>query len=204
MKRIVIAIEGINSIGKTETIRRCRELLEPPSSTYNFWFGHEQQDGVGATFLKMLQQGTEMRPEALALMFAAGRIDSYNRRCADQPQGTVLMYDRFLWSSLAYHSIKCDPLWVQGINQQGPRADFNILLDADPKDLQRRKQNSKFVNTFPREREYQQQIRQNFLDLVKQHPGRACVIDAAPEQAAVAQAAAQEIRTFLAKETASK
>ena len=198
MKNIVIAIEGINSIGKTEAISRCRKLLEP-NSTYGWWFGHEQQDGLGARFLQMLQQGTELAPETLALMFAAGRIDSYGRRSAELP-GTVLVYDRFLWRSLAYHSIKCDPLWVRGINQQGPRADLNVLLDADPTVLVQRDQNSKFVNTFSRELEYQQTIRQNFLDLVKQHPGRSCVVDAAQEPTEVAQEVAGEIRRFLAKE----
>ncbi len=199
MKRIVIAIEGINSIGKTEVLGRLQELLQPPRSTYTFWFGHEQQDGVGAQFLQLLRRGHDPSPAALALMFAAGRIDSYRNRCADQPPGTVLVYDRFLWSSLAYHSIKCDPMWVQGINQEGPRADLNILLDADPVALVTREQNSKFVNTFPRDLEYQQTIRQNFLDLVKQNPGRACVVDAAQDPIAVAAVAANEIRSFLTK-----
>lgn len=197
MKRIVIAIEGINSIGKTNVMQRLPGLLE--SSTYEFWFGHEQQDGVGAKFLQMMRSGLEPAPEATALMFAAGRIDSYGRRCADQLPGTVLVYDRFLWTSLAYHSIKCDSLWVQGINQQGPRADLNILLDAEPKALAKRAQNSKFVNTFPHDLEYQQQLRQNFLDLVKQHPGRSYVVDASQTQQEVAAEVRDEIKRFLAR-----
>lgn len=197
MSNLVIAIEGINGIGKTEVVRNCQVHLQ--DSTYKFWFGHETQDGLGQKFNQMLKQGLKVSPQALALMFAAGRIDSYERRCSDQEPETVLVYDRFLWSSLAYHSVRCDPLWVQGINQQGPQADFNILLDADPEQLEQRELHSKFPGVFPKKPQFLQDVRQNFLELVEKHPGHAAVIDGMQAPGEVAQQVVTEIRGFLAR-----
>lgn len=196
--RTVIAIEGINGLGKSTAMRNCRpHLLDLPDRYW--WFGHEMQDGLGAEFVRMLKQGLELSPQALALMYAAARIDSYERRCADQHLRTVLVYDRFLWSSLAYHSVRCDPLWVQGINQQSPRADFNILLDADPEQLAKRDSCTKFPGTYPKDIKFLQTARQNFLALAEQHPGRVAVIDAMQEPGVVAAQVAEEIRNFLSR-----
>ncbi|KKN43863.1 hypothetical protein LCGC14_0698770 [marine sediment metagenome] len=197
MSNSIIAIEGINGVGKTEVIRNCRVHLQ--DSTRDFWFGHEMQDGVGAAFQQLMRRGAELPPQALALMFAACRLDSHQRRCTDQEPGTVLVYDRFLWSSLAYHSVRCDPLWVQGINQQSPRADLNILLDADPEELSKRTANTKFIGTFPVDLEFRRQVRNNFLDLAKQNPGHAVAVDAMQQPGEMAQQVVAEIRGFLAK-----
>jgi len=196
-KRVVIAIEGINGIGKTTAIRGCRpHLLDVPNRYW--WFGHEHQDGVGLVLREQLQSGLDPSPKALALLFAAARIDSYERRCADQHPKTVLVYDRFLWSSLAYHSVRCDELWVRGINQQSPQADFNILLDADPNQINR-EDHTKFPGVFGRNQKFLQQVRQNFLELTEQNPGRSAVIDATQPSGIVATQLADQIKTYLRK-----
>jgi len=197
MKTRIIAIEGINGIGKTEAIRNCRPHLDVHQT--NFWFGHELQDGIGLQFREMLHRGTELTPPAMALLFASARIDSYTRRCREHPDGAVLVYDRFLWSSLSYHSVRCDPLWVRGINQHSPAADLNILLDADPKLLTRREDRTKLPKMFPKDAEFLQQVRENFLDLVRQNPGHAVVLDAMQPPGELARRMADEIHKFVAR-----
>lgn len=197
MRRLVIAVEGINGLGKTTVIHNSRPHLV--ETGHYFWFGHEMQDGLGAVLRQQLRDGMKLPPSALALAFAASRIDSYERRCADQHERAVLVYDRFLWSSLAYNSVRCDPLWVRGINQQSPRADFNILLDADPGKLVKRDPATKLPGVFPDKVQFLQKVRLNFLELVEQNPGQAAVIDALQDPGVVAKAVADEIRKFLSR-----
>jgi dTMP kinase len=69
-------------------------------------------------------------PEALALLFAADRLDHARAEILPALEaGLDVVSDRYALSSLAYQSLTTgDARWVQAINARAPAPDVTILL----------------------------------------------------------------------------
>lgn len=191
----LIAVEGINRIGKTAAIAAAVQTLQEKGFIVDV--DHELSAGVGRTLRGILQHGTQLNPHVVAMLFVSARLDSYRRNTSRLEAGTSIVYDRFLWSSLAYHSALCDPIWVASINARSPAADFNIVLDADPNALRHRANRSKIASRYANDLALQRVIRQNYLDLVMEYPDKAALVDAVQPVPQVAETIAQIVQQVL-------
>jgi len=126
-----IVLEGIDGSGTTLQTRaladrlreRGREVLETREPTGG---------AIGALIRERLSvRAAALDPAALALLFAADRIDHVAREVAPAiAAGNVVISDRYLLSSLAYQSLDCDPSWIREINGRAVRPDLTLVLEV--------------------------------------------------------------------------
>ena len=126
-----IVLEGIDGSGTTLQTRaladrlreRGRQVLETREPTGG---------AIGALIRERLSvRAAALDPVALALLFAADRVDHIAREVAPAlAAGTVVISDRYLLSSLAYQSLDCDPAWIRQINARAARPDLTLVLEV--------------------------------------------------------------------------
>lgn len=130
----LIALEGIDGAGTTTQARLLVEWLIGRGERAHLTC--EPSSGpVGRLLRDILghRVGRPVDAAAVALLFAADRVD--HLRAEIEPlrqQGTHVVTDRYLVSSLAYQSLEHDLSWVAEINRLAPDPDLTIYLRVDP------------------------------------------------------------------------
>lgn len=78
--------------------------------------------------------GGDFDPRALALLFAADRLDHWESEIRPRlEEGFDVISDRYVLSSLAYQAVSTgDADWVAAINSRAPRADLTVFLRVSP------------------------------------------------------------------------
>ena len=129
-----IVLEGIDGAGTTTQLNRltawAKELGRVSLSTF------EPTDGPIRNYIRSALRGERVSPpqDAIALMFAADRLDHIARRV--QPavaRGELVFCDRYVGSSLAYQGSLCEPRWIREINSRALIPDLTLYLRIDPK-----------------------------------------------------------------------
>ena len=84
---------------------------------------------------------TNFDPSALALLFAADRLDHAASEIATRlADGWDVLSDRFTLSSMAYQGVTCaDAAWVEAINRRAPAPDVTLFLEVSPATAMRRR-----------------------------------------------------------------
>jgi dTMP kinase len=132
-----IVFEGIDGSGKTEQYRRLVKSLE--KRRYDLVATKEPtvDSPIGKLIRSVLFKQERVVEEALALLFAADRVDHTERRIKPAlERGAVVVSDRYVYSSLAYQSRgmgrELDLEWVRLINRYAIQPDVVIYLDVAP------------------------------------------------------------------------
>jgi dTMP kinase len=88
---------------------------------------------VGLLIRQLLGQLSEPPdPAALALLFAADRLDHLRREIEPALEdGRMVISDRYVLSSLAYQSLQNPLPWVEEINRFAPPPDLTVLLHVE-------------------------------------------------------------------------
>ena len=88
---------------------------------------------VGKLIRNVLEQHQTMPPKALALAFAADRLDHLEKEILPELNaGSLVIADRYVLSSLAYQSLNAPLDWVITINNQAQVPDVSFLLNVSP------------------------------------------------------------------------
>jgi len=133
-----IVIEGIDGSGKSTQIRRlCNRLAENGQETTATF---EPTDGpIGVLIRKMLSGTLPVDQRTIASLFAADRTDHLVnpetgiRKWMDE--GSVVICDRYYFSSYAYHAQYIDMDWVIQVNSVNAdilTPDATLFIDVDP------------------------------------------------------------------------
>jgi dTMP kinase len=142
---------------------------------------------LGASIRELLLRHgeTEPTPRAEALLYAADRahhVDTVIRPALDH--GAVVVTDRYVDSSLAYQGggrglEAGEVAWVSAWATRGLRPDLVVLLDVDPAVGLARVGDRGAADRLETEpAEFHGRVRQTFLDLAAEDPGRYLVLDA--------------------------
>lgn len=146
--RNFIVFEGIDGAGTTTQT----SLLKNNPATEKFLFTAEPTKAETGRFLrKMLSGEVKVSNETAAYLFAADRNEHVNGPLqvegdrnlvtglvkADE-EGYVTVSDRYLFSSLAYQSINCDPKIPEALNQFFPLPRLLVFLDIEPSEALKR------------------------------------------------------------------
>lgn len=124
-----IAIEGIDGSGTTLQTRALADWLRGRGHAVE-----ETREPSGGAIGRMIRErlrldATPLDPAALALLFAADRLDHVAREIDPaRGRGAIVLSDRYLLSSLAYQSLDCDLAWVRTINRAAPPPDLYLFL----------------------------------------------------------------------------
>lgn len=126
-----IAIEGIDGSGTTLQTRALADWL--CRRGFRVLETREPSHGAIGRLIRerLAVRATALDPVALALLFAADRIDHVTCEVAPAlERGEVVLSDRYLLSSLAYQSLDCDAAWVREINARAPPPDLTLVLEV--------------------------------------------------------------------------
>ncbi len=128
-----IALEGLDGAGTTTQARRLAELLERAGLTV-LRTQQPSQRSIGVAIREHLRAlDRPLDPRALALLFAADRIDHVTAEIEPAlARGEVVICDRYVLSSWAYQGLDCDPAWVRSINAHAPWPDLTLVLALPP------------------------------------------------------------------------
>jgi len=135
-----IVIEGIDGAGTTTQARLLGERLKAAGKRVHVT--SEPSGGpIGGAIRQVLSGRLRGRapngpfdPDALALLFAADRLDHARSEVLPALEaGIDVVSDRYTLSSLAYQALTTgDPRWVGAINARAPAPDVTILLRVVP------------------------------------------------------------------------
>ncbi len=134
-----VVIEGLDGAGTTTQARRLGERLQAEGRAVHVTA--EPSGGpVGVLVRQVLQRrvngglGDGFDPHALALLFAADRLDHVAAEVAPRlAEGVDVISDRYALSSLAYQGLTTGDLpWVEAINREALAPDLTIFLRVRP------------------------------------------------------------------------
>ncbi len=125
----LIVFEGIDGAGTTTQAKLLGQWMEKRGLSTHLT-AEPTQGIIGKHIRQLLSGNTEpVDPACLALLFAADRLDHLTAEVNPKlDQGTHVVMDRYVYSSLAYQSLQCDLPWVAHINSHAPEPDLIIYL----------------------------------------------------------------------------
>ena len=127
MNRFIV-IEGIDGAGTTT---QCQRL----AAHFELHMTREQSDReIGKLIRRILRK--ELGPvdeRAVALLFAADRLDHVEGEIAPMLASKSVISDRYVMSSIVYQSLAVERSFVAEINRFARTPDLTILVDVDPK-----------------------------------------------------------------------
>jgi dTMP kinase len=134
-----LVLEGLDGAGTTTQARLLAEGLRLSGRAVHLT-AEPSRGPVGALVRQVLARrvagpgGEAFDPEALALLFAADRLDHYRAEVAPRlAEGRDVISDRYTLSSLAYQSLTTgDAGWVEAVNSRAPAPDLTIFLRVRP------------------------------------------------------------------------
>ncbi|MGB9723405.1 MAG: dTMP kinase [Chloroflexia bacterium] len=126
-----IVLEGLDGAGTTTQVRRLEERLLGRAPV---WTTREPSDGPAGRLIRRILAGEEtFDPRALALLFAADRLDHLygpGGVLEHLRRGIHVLCDRYYLSSLAYQTLDAPFSWVYAINRRALRPDLTVFLEV--------------------------------------------------------------------------
>lgn len=126
-----IVLEGLDGAGTTTQVRLLERRLSEFGPVWTTWEPSERPAG---RLIRRILAGEETSdPRALALLFAADRLDHLygpDGILERLRQGVHVICDRYYLSSLAYQTLDAPFSWVYAINRRALRPDLTVFLEV--------------------------------------------------------------------------
>ncbi len=182
-----ITLEGPEGSGKTSHIPHLVEYLREKG-----YIVSPTREPGGTSISEQIRgilhnlKNAEMHPRTETLLYQAARAQIVEQVIKPRlAAGEIVISDRYYDSTIAYQGYghQQDLEQVRALVKYatgGLIPDLTILLDVDVEiGLKRKKQNAVEWNRMDaHEVEFYQRVRQGYLELVKQEPGRWAMVDA--------------------------
>lgn len=125
-----IVLEGIDGSGTTTQLSRLAAVLRDCGLTV--LETREPTDRPAGRLLRAALRGEErFPPDALALLFAADRVDHLAGEIVPAlARGEVVLCDRYVGSSLIYQAQFSPPAFVRAVNGRARPADLTVVVDV--------------------------------------------------------------------------
>ncbi|HZS40172.1 MAG TPA: dTMP kinase [Polyangia bacterium] len=150
-----IVLEGIDGAGTTTQAELIGERL-------GFAITREPSRGPIGRTIRELLSGGDVDERAMALLFAADRIDHLRAEILPElARGRHVLSDRYVLSSIAYQSLAVERAFVVEINRFAPAADLTIFVRA-PVDVAERRRASRGAVERYEYRALQERIAANY------------------------------------------
>lgn len=186
MNLIFIVFEGVDGSGKSTQLNLLDEYLSD-GQTPTYTTREPGGTPVGERIRELLldPQFTEIQGRTEALLYAAARAQLVAQVIRPKlEQGTVVLCDRYIDSSLAYQGYGrgMDVGFLANINKLGTgdlSPNLTILLDLPPDEGLIRSRKLKPADRLENESlDFYNKVRAGYLELAKQNPEGYLVLDA--------------------------
>ena len=148
----LIAFEGLDQSGKQTQAERLLEAFRAAKHRAEFLTFPEYTTKIGIEIDHALQGERDYQPDTLQLLYIANRFEFRPRIKAWLDEGTMVVCDRYLASSIAYGEAQgVDAAWLSEIQRFLPQPSLTIFLDMPPEvSLARKKADrDKFERDMP-------------------------------------------------------
>jgi dTMP kinase len=143
---LFLVLEGLDGAGTTTQAERLAGWLRARGRRAHVT-AEPSRGPAGALVRQVLSRrvtgagGRPFDPAALALLFAADRLDHWDAEIGPRlEQGTDVVSDRYVLSSLAYQAVATgDGGWVAEVNAKAPGADLTLFLRVEARVALRRR-----------------------------------------------------------------
>ena len=194
-----MVLEGIDGAGTTTQTRMLSERLS--GVEVEVVTTAEPSTGeVGQLIRRLLGKvGAPPTPAVMALLFAADRVDHLASEITPALlEGSWVISDRYLWSSLAYQSLELPIGWVRGLNDRAVLPDLTLLVDLEPEEAALRLQREGRSEEIFDRLDLQRTIRAAYLELARsEKDSPVVIIDGAPPAGVVADRIWEAVTTHL-------
>ena len=129
-----IVFEGIDGTGTTTQRNLLSEALEKRSIRFHSTAEPTDSD-IGRMIRKVLAGDIHVLPETLAFLYATDRNEHVFGMGGIREQleaDTLVICDRYLFSSLAYQGCSCGPELPERLNQDFPLPSLLVYFDLPP------------------------------------------------------------------------
>ena len=129
----LIAFEGLDQSGKQTQAERLLAAFRAGGHRAEFLTFPEYTTAIGTEIGHALQGERDYAPDTLQLLYIANRFEFRPRISSWLDEGTMVVCDRYLASSIAYGEAQgVDPLWLGAIQRYLPQPSLTLLLDIPP------------------------------------------------------------------------
>ncbi len=136
----LIAFEGLDQSGKQTQAELLQQFVESRGRTCRLLSFPAYETSIGRAIEQALHGKRDYPPDVLQLLYVANR---YERRPQIEQwlaEGTFVICDRYLASSIAYGEAEgVDGVWLADVQRRLPAPALTILLDIAPETAARRK-----------------------------------------------------------------
>ncbi len=190
---LLIAFEGLDQSGKQTQAELLRDRLTSGGRPVRLLSFPNYQTAIGAEIGRGLRGERDYGPDVMQLLYVANRYERKAEIVREKEEGTILVCDRYLASSVAYgeaHGL--DAAWLTEIQKYLPQPDITFLLDIPPDVSARRKTEDR--DKYERDLALLARVRDSYL---RQAQAGWVRLDATRDRDAVAADVFAEVRTRL-------
>ena len=133
MTGLLIAFEGLDQSGKQTQAERLRDYVVSTGRECRLLSFPDYETPIGSEIFKALHGERDYAPDVMQLLYVSNRYEYRARIARWLSEGTILLADRYLASSVAYGEAQgLDAAWLEEIQRFLPQPDLTILLDIAP------------------------------------------------------------------------
>lgn len=162
MRGLLVVFEGLDQSGKQTQAERLRDRLTATGRTVRLLSFPSYDTPIGAEIGRALHGERQYGADTMQLLYVANRFEWKPEIERELSNGTVVICDRYLASSVAYgEAFGLDGAWLAQIQRYLPQPDLTVLLDIDPHESASRKTTNR--DTFERDLELLSRVRESYV-----------------------------------------
>ena len=137
---LLIAFEGLDQSGKQTQAELLRDRLIAGGRYVKLLSFPDYGTPIGEEIERALRGARNYAPDVMQLLYVANRYEWRTEIEKQRNEGTILICDRYLASSVAYGEAQgLDQAWLLEIQRYLPQPDITFLLDIAPEVSAKRK-----------------------------------------------------------------
>jgi dTMP kinase len=137
---LLIAFEGLDQSGKQTQAELLRDRLSAGGRYVKLLSFPDYGTPIGEEIERALRGARNYAPDVMQLLYVANRYEWRTEIEKQRKDGTILICDRYLASSVAYGEAQgLDQAWLLEIQRYLPQPDITFLLDIAPEVSAKRK-----------------------------------------------------------------
>ena len=194
MRGLLIAFEGLDQSGKQTQAERLRDRLIEAGRQVRLLSFPAYDTPIGIEIRQALAGARDWGADVMQLLYVANRYEARPMIERELAQGTVLVCDRYVASSIAYGETQgLDAAWLRDVQKYLPAPDLTILLDIAPETAAGRKTSNR--DKYERDLALLGRVRDSYLRQAA--AGKWVRLDADRDRTAVAADVFDAVRSLL-------
>jgi dTMP kinase len=137
---LLVAFEGLDQSGKQTQAELLRDRLSAAGRRVRLLAFPDRATPIGHEIEQALRGHRDYAADVMQLLYVANRYEWKREIERERSDGSILICDRYLASSVAYGEAQgLDPAWLFDMQRHLPQPDITFLLDIAPEVSARRK-----------------------------------------------------------------